>query len=104
MSQWQKLGVSLIFFFQINTSWGQSAKIEPAQFLAGACISCHTLNTTTTSAIPSLVGVPSKSILSDMLDYANDKRAGLLMPQIAKGYTREQMEMIANYFSSLEPL
>lgn len=104
MHQWQKFSVSLIFFFQINTGWSQSTQIDPAQFLAGACMSCHTLNTTTSSAIPSLVGMPSESILSDLLDYANDMRDGLVMPQIAKGYTREQMEMIANYFASLEVL
>ncbi|MGH8814318.1 MAG: c-type cytochrome [Advenella sp.] len=104
MRQWQKLGVSLIFFFQVNTGWSQSTQIESAQFLAGACISCHTLDKTKTSAIPSLAGMHSATILSDMLDYANGKRDGLLMPQIAKGYTREQMEMIANYFSSLDAL
>lgn len=104
MRQWQKFGISLTFFFQINTGWSQSTSIDSAQFLAGACISCHTLDKTKTSAIPSLVGMPSASILSDMLDYANDKRDGRLMPQIAKGYTREQMEMIAHYFSSLEAL
>ncbi|MHC8945999.1 c-type cytochrome [Advenella incenata] len=104
MGQWQKLGISLIFFFQTNTGWSQSTPIDSAQFLAGACISCHSLDKTKTSAIPNLVGMPSASILSDLLDYANDKRDGLLMPQIAKGYTREQMKMIANYFSSLEAL
>ncbi len=104
MRQWQKLGISLTFFFQTNTGWSQSTPIDSAQFLAGACISCHSLDKTKTSVIPSLVGMPSASILSDMLDYANDKPDGLLMPQIAKGYTREQMEMIAHYFSSLEAL
>ncbi|MGX9937858.1 c-type cytochrome [Advenella kashmirensis] len=102
MRQWQKLGISLTFFFQINTGWSQSTPIDSAQFLAGACISCHALDKMQTSVIPSLVGMPAASILSDMLDYANDQRDGLLMPQIAKGYTREQMEMIANYFSSLD--
>ncbi len=104
MRQLQKLSVTLIFIFQTNASWSQPTTIDPAQFLAGACLSCHTVNTTTPSGIPSLVGLSSESILSDMLDYANGKRAGLLMQQIAKGYTHEQMKMIANYFSSLEPL
>ncbi|HLU01435.1 MAG TPA: cytochrome C [Advenella sp.] len=104
MRQMQKLGVSLTLFFQINTGWSQTTQIDPARFLAGACISCHTMDTSARSAIPSLVGVPASSILSDLLNYANDKRDGLLMPQIAKGYTREQMEMIADFFSSQEAL
>lgn len=95
--------ISLLFFFQINTGLSQSAPMDSAQFLSGACISCHSLDKAATSAIPSLVGQSSESILSDMLDYASGKRAGLLMPQIAKGYSREQMEAIANYFSSLDP-
>ena len=104
MRRLSKAGISLLFFLYMNTSWSQSGPIDPAQFLAGTCVSCHAMNETARSAIPGLVGKTSESILSDMLDYANGKRAGLLMPQIAKGYTREQIEMIANYFSSLKPL
>lgn len=94
--------MSLLFFLQVNTGLSQSAAMDSAQFLSGACISCHTLDKAATSVIPSLVGQSSESILSDMLDYASGKRAGLLMPQIAKGYSREQIEAIANYFSSLD--
>lgn len=104
MRRFSKTAIGLLFFLYTGTSWSQARPIDPAQYLAGTCISCHALNETAKSAIPGLVGKTSESIVSDMLDYANGKRAGRLMPQIAKGYTPEQIEMIANYFSSLKPL
>ncbi len=77
--------------------------LDPAQFLSGACVSCHASDKSVKSAIPGLIGRSADDIVDAMVDYATGKRTGLLMPQIAKGYTREQIEMIADYFSSLEP-
>ncbi|MGC9162849.1 MAG: c-type cytochrome [Thiomonas sp.] len=73
--------------------------VTPAQSLAATCYNCHGPQGVSTAAIPSLAGRSAESIVQTMSEYKSGKRTGTIMPQIAKGYTDDQIKLIATYFS-----
>ncbi|NJM33044.1 MAG: hypothetical protein HC848_09620 [Limnobacter sp.] len=52
------------------------------------------------AGIPSLSGLSTAYIKNALLAYKNGQRTGTLMPQLAKGYTDEQIHTLANYLGS----
>lgn len=73
--------------------------VSPGQSLAATCFNCHGPHGVSTAAIPSLAGRSAQSIEETMAEYKSGKRTGTIMPQLAKGYTDEQIKLIAAYFA-----
>lgn len=74
------------------------ASAAHARSLAATCASCH--SSTSDSSIPSLDAMPQPSIAQAMRDFRAGKRAGTVMPQLARGYTDEQIDVIARWYSA----
>jgi cytochrome c553 len=49
--------------------------------------------------MPSLAGLPKATIVEQMKAFRDGKRPGTIMPQLAKGYTDQQIELAADFFS-----
>jgi cytochrome subunit of sulfide dehydrogenase len=47
-----------------------------------------------------LAGVPAEKILALVADFKSGAQPATIMHQIAKGYTDEQMKLIAGYFAA----
>jgi len=77
--------------------------VTPSQSLAATCYNCHGPHGVSAAAIPPLAGRTSASIVETMAEYKTGKRTGTIMPQIAKGYTDAQIQLIATYFSQQKP-
>ena len=75
-----------------------------ARNLAATCTACHGTDGRSVDGIPpSLAGQDKNHLLQTMKDFKAGKRPGTtIMHQHAKGYTDEQLELIATYFSSLK--
>ncbi|MES2068956.1 MAG: c-type cytochrome [Pseudomonadota bacterium] len=74
-----------------------------AQRLAANCAGCHgTAGVAAGGSLPALAGQPKDSIVANMLAFKSGARPATVMHQLAKGYTDEQIEMIAGYFSGLK--
>jgi cytochrome subunit of sulfide dehydrogenase len=76
-------------------------KVDP-QFvynssLAATCASCHGTNgvSVADARVPWINTLTPKEIAKAMLEYKNGTRSGTIMPQLAKGYTDEQIEIVA---------
>lgn len=67
--------------------------------LAANCANCHGTHGRAQGAMPSLAGLPKATIVEQMKAFRDGKRPGTLMPQLAKGYTDEQIALAADYFS-----
>ena len=72
----------------------QDARIE--RNLAATCTTCHGKNATGTGT---LEGMPKDQLLQTMKAFKSGARPATLMHQLSKGYTDQQVEMIAEYFS-----
>lgn len=69
--------------------------------LAASCAGCHGTNGATQgNALPPLAGQPQDQLLAALKDFKGGKRPATIMTQLAKGYTDEQLEIIAAYFAA----
>ena len=68
--------------------------------LAATCASCHNTNGKAIGDSIPLVGIPAERIVTLMTQFREGKRASTIMQQLAKGYTPEQVQLIANYLAA----
>jgi len=67
--------------------------------LAAQCANCHGTNGKSVAEVPSLAGQPAAVIVQKMKDYRDGKLPASIMHQLAKGYSDEQVALMADYFS-----
>jgi cytochrome c553 len=71
-----------------------------ARSLAATCAACHgTDGRSLTKEVASLAGLPRDRIVSQMRAFREGTRPATIMQQIARGYSEEQVDVIADYFS-----
>lgn len=77
------------------------APVSPnlARNLAAQCANCHGTNGKSVSEVASLAGQPKNVIVQKMKDFRDGKLPATVMHQLAKGYTDEQVALMANFFS-----
>jgi cytochrome c553 len=80
----------------------QSAAPNPhlARNLAATCANCHGTDGQARGDMKTLAGVPAEKIVAMMNDYRSGNLPATIMHQIAKGYTDEQIRLIAGYFAA----
>ena len=70
-----------------------------ARNLAAQCANCHGTNGKSVAEVPSLAGQPANVIVQKMADYREGKLPASIMHQLSKGYTPEQVALMADFFS-----
>lgn len=79
---------------------------DPATFgrdLAGSCAGCHnTAGRAIGDGVP-LAGMPADRMVQLMSEFRDGKRPATVMHQIAKGYTPEQIKLIAAWLAAQSP-
>ncbi len=75
-----------------------------ARNIAATCSICHgTDGRSVNSVPPSLAGQNKDYLLRQLQEFRDGIRPATVMHQYAKGYTNEQLELIAGYFSAVTP-
>jgi len=64
--------------------------------LAATCVTCHGKNSTGTGT---LEGMAKDQLMQTMKAFKSGARPATLMHQLSKGYSEEQIALIADYFS-----
>lgn len=73
--------------------------VNPA-YLAANCTNCHGAKATVVpGSIPSLEGLQKEYVIEQMKAFREGRRPATIMHQLAKGYTDEQISLIAEYFA-----
>lgn len=95
------LAVSLLTSLLAAASHAQQAEADAraARYLAGNCANCHGTTGSSVGAMPSLAGQSKTFIVEQMRAFREGKRPATIMHQISKGYSEQQTELIAEYFS-----
>jgi cytochrome c553 len=82
-------------------SGNSAAQDMQARVWAASCAACHGTEGRGAGAMPPLAGRPKGDLLRALLDFKTDKRAATVMHQHAKGYTDQELDRIAEYFSKV---
>ena len=74
-----------------------------ARNLAATCANCHGTNGQARGEMKPLAGLTAEKIIAMVNDYRNGNQPASIMHQISKGYTDEQLKLIANWFAAQKP-
>lgn len=72
-----------------------------ARSLAATCANCHgTEGRSVSPEVIPLAGLPKDFILQRMKEFKDGRRPATVMHQLAKGYTDQQIDLIAGYLAA----
>lgn len=93
----------LIFLVFCFASVGEVMAVEVtrAVMLSNSCAGCHGTDGKSPGAIPVINGKTSQFISQALHEFRDGKRFATVMGRHASGYTDEEIQLIADYFSSL---
>jgi cytochrome c553 len=71
-----------------------------ARNLAATCANCHGTNGQARGDMKPLAGLAAQRIVAALADFRSGTLPATVMHQIAKGYTDEQIRLVAGYFAA----
>lgn len=86
----------------ILMSTGAYADALQVRSMAASCASCHGTHGVAQEGMESLAGKPKDDLVQKMMDFKSGKKPATLMHQLSKGYSDDQIQALASYFSSLK--
>ena len=75
-------------------------EITRAVMLSNSCAACHGTNGRSPGAIPSINGKSTQFLVQALHDFRDGKRPATVMGRHATGYSDEEIQLIADFFSS----
>jgi cytochrome c553 len=81
----------------------QGSGPAPGRSLAATCANCHGTGGVSVGDVESLAGKPREEIVRKMQEFKSGARPATIMHQLAKGYTDEQIELLAGWFAAQKP-
>lgn len=77
---------------------------QDVSVLAGTCANCHGTEGRSPGAIPPIAGLPFEHLHERLLAFrSGEAEDATVMGRHARGYTDEELEALARYFSEIEP-
>lgn len=71
-----------------------------ARNLSASCAACHGTNGNSVNGAPILAGLDKDYFVTQMKHFKSGTRPGTVMNQHAKGYSDEEFEKLASFFSA----
>ena len=78
----------------------QAQDANLARNLAATCANCHGTNGQARGDMKPLAGLSADKIVAMLADYKSGNQPATIMHQIAKGYTDEQLRLVAGFFAA----
>jgi len=92
--------IAVVAVVGANAAAAQGSDPNLARNLAATCANCHGTNGVSQGGTESLAGVSKDDLVRKMQEYRAGTRPGTIMPQLAKGFTDAQIELIGGWFAT----
>ncbi len=89
------LFVTLLLLFNV----GYAVEISQGTMLANSCAACHGTHGKSPGAIPAINGKSASFIVQSLKEFQSGTRPSTVMGRHAKGYSEQEIRLIADYFS-----
>lgn len=86
----------------LGAGTSSATEVSRGAILSAPCFACHGTNGHSKSAIPSIYGIPSESMVAKLQAFKHDRTLATVMNRHAKGYTDEEIQLIADYLSQVK--
>jgi sulfide dehydrogenase cytochrome subunit len=86
--------------FTLAASSLPAVEITRGTMLANSCAGCHGTDGESPGAIPSIHGKSAKFITEALTGFRDGTRESTVMGRHAKGYSDEEIRLLADYFST----
>lgn len=93
--------------FLLAAAFVASASIDPAGAAspepppgAVACSGCHAASAKVDTPVPRIAGMNAAVIVGAMQEFRSGQRAATVMDRIAKGFSDEEVQAIANWYAT----
>lgn len=96
------LRVAAILGLGALSTWSYAADALQVRSMAASCANCHGTVGVAQPGMETLAGQTKDDLLKKMQDFKSGKKPATLMHQLSKGYSDEQLEQLASYFSVLK--
>ncbi|HVJ74822.1 MAG TPA: c-type cytochrome [Casimicrobiaceae bacterium] len=73
---------------------------EVARGIAATCANCHGTGGISRGENESLAGKPKDELVRKVQDFKQGRKPGTIMPQLAKGFSDEQIDLVAGWFAA----
>lgn len=97
------IGAALVAALGAAHAAGQGSDPNLGRNLAATCANCHGSQGNARGDMKPLAGLSTDKITAALADYRSGNQPSTIMQQIAKGYTEEQIKLIAGYFAAQQP-
>lgn len=95
------IGLGTLVMVLTTSAHAQAAAPAADRALAATCAACHGTDGAALTGMPALRGLERAYLVAQLNAFRDGTRPATVMHQIAKGYTPEQIERLAAYFSAL---
>ncbi len=92
--------LSLLLAGAVLSGTAQASDPNVGRNLAATCALCHGTDGKSTGTFPALAGQDKTAIAAKMKEFKAGKHSPTIMHQISKGFTDEQIDLMAGYFSA----
>lgn len=100
MIKQQILAIGCVIGLFLPVAGAHAEADKHARNLAASCAACHGTDGHSVGGTPVLAGLDKALFVSQMKDFKSGARPATVMHQHAKGYTDEELELLAGYFSA----
>ena len=78
----------------------QAQDANLARNLAATCANCHGTTGNALGDMKPLAGLTAEKILAQLADFRNGNQPATIMHQIVKGYTDDQLKLVAGWYAA----
>ena len=95
-----KIYTTLLITCGVVLGGAAAAATPSATMLSNTCVGCHGPNGNSVGpASPTIAGISTEFFMEAMEEYKSGVRPSTIMGRIAKGYSEEEFQLMAGYFS-----